>query len=402
MEVKIDRLDHFGRGITNIKGKTCFVDKALDNEVVDINIIKEKKNFIEAKTEKIITKSKDRVESLCPYYPLCGGCHLRHISKDKEQEFKLNKVKDILIKFGKLDKDINIDSCFLDRDFYRNKVVFHVQNRKLGFYKEKSHEIIEIDKCLNVDSKINDLIKVLKQLIAYKENNIEEITIKVGNKTGEVLVSIKGTVNNRSILDKFDVVFINGKPYTTKDKIISMIGDKSFFLSDKDFFQVNKYVVEQLYNEVVNSIKEKSSKKVLDLYCGTGTIGIFVSDYVDKVLGIEVVPTSIEAAYLNKELNKVDNISFKKGKVEDVLKEVDEDFDTVIFDPPRSGLDKSIFKTLDHINPQNIIYVSCDPITLGRDINILKEKYNLEKVKIFDMFPNTYHVECMILLHRKD
>lgn len=399
MEVKIDRLDHFGRGITKVNNKTCFVELALDNEIVNIDIIKEKKKFIEARTSEVIKKSKDRIKSTCPYFPLCGGCNIRHFSKGKQHEFKINKVKDILMKFSNLDVDIG--SCFLDNDFYRNKVVFHVKNRKLGFYKEKSHDIIEINECLNVDKKINESIKILKKLVEDKDNNIEEITIKVGNKTDEVLISIKGKVKNRSMLDAFDVVFINGKAITKRDKIVSMIKDKKFLLSDKDFFQVNKYVVEKLYDEVVDSIKEKKAKNVLDLYCGTGTIGIFVADYVDKVLGIEVVPTSIRAAYLNKELNKVDNITFKEGKVEEVLKDVDEEFDTVIFDPPRSGLDKSVFETIEKINPKNIIYVSCDPVTLGRDINVLKEKYNLEKIKVFDMFPNTYHVETICVLKIK-
>ena len=182
---------------------------------------------------------------------------------------------------------------------------------------------------------------------------------------------------------------------------MSFIGDKKFIISDKGFFQVNKTLTERLYNEVLNIVKEVKPKKVLDLYCGCGTIGIYISDYVDEVVGVEVFKESIENAKKNKKLNNCHNIRFICDKVENVIDNIKDNTDLVIVDPPRGGLDKTSIDVLLSMNVNNLVYVSCDPVTLARDIKLLKEKYDVVSVKPFNMFSKTYHVECVCLLKAK-
>ena len=376
MKVLIDRIDHFGRGITTINNKICFIENALPGEVADIKITKEKKKYLEAKVIKFIKKSKSRVKELCPYSNICGGCNLNHMSYEDENKFKEEKVKDLINKFSNLDKKLVKDIIYSNQDNYRNKALFHIKNKKLGFYKKNTNEIVEINNCLLLDNKINDIIPKLKEIA--KESNIEKIEVKVSNDSKEILLN------------------------TDKDKnIITNISNYKYILSPNTFFQVNKYVTELLYNEILDNIKKYKSKNVLDLYCGSGTIGIYISKYVDKVLVVEINKQSIIDANKNKELNKIKNIEFIEGKVSDIIKDIKDKYDTIIIDPPRSGLDKDTINSILRINPKTIIYVSCDPTTLSRDLNILKDKYNIEYIKPFNMFPKTYHIESITVLRNR-
>lgn len=219
---------------------------------------------------------------------------------------------------------------------YRNKITLHVQEGKLCLLKEDSNDYVEIDKCLLADEKINVVISKLKMLV----------------------------------------------------------------VSNKSFFQVNKEVVEMLYSKIISVVKDKKAKKVLDLYCGVGTISLSISKYVNNVIGVELVEDAIKNANQNKELNKIKNVEFICGKAEDIITRQKFDCDTIIVDPPRKGIDKRAIDVLNNSSAKNIIYVSCDPITLARDINRLNN-YEVMEVELFNMFPRTYHVECVSVLHRK-
>ena len=323
-----------------------------------------------------------------------------HIKEEKQEEFKKEKVEEILKKFLKYNKDVN-DIVFSKNFNYRNKVVLHIKDNKLGFYKNKTNELIEIDKCLLLNPVINDLISYLKNYIELKD--IEKITIKVGNKTNEVMLIIDGSIAYyKKLLEIVDVLIINEKVMTTKDYITSYIGNKKYIIKKNSFFQVNYDIYTRMYNKVKDVIVKEKSKNVLDLYCGTGTIGIYISDVVSKITGIEVVSDAIEAANTNKKINNVENIEFILGKVEDKLDFIsNNNIDTVIVDPPRSGLHKKVIPILEKISPKTIIYVSCDPITMARDIKLLSNNYELVEVTPYDMFPNTYHVECVCVLKLK-
>lgn len=397
--MQIEKLDYYGRGIGRINNKITFVENALKDEIVDIKILKESKKYNEAIVKSYNTKSKSRVTPKCKYYNICGGCNISHLKEEEQEGFKDSKIKELL------NRNLNIEhldkieySKFYN---YRNKIVLHIKEDKLGLYKNKSNELIEIDECLLVDDKINNVIKILKKIIK-KEKNLKKATIKLGNTTNEVMLILEGKLKDYSeLLSNVDVLIINDKVVSKKDYIISIIGNKKYKISKNSFFQVNQVITEKIYNEIRSNIEKINPKNVLDLYCGTGTIGIYIADLVENVTGIEVIKDAVLDANFNKELNNIDNISFILGKVEDKIIVIKDNIDLIIVDPPRSGLDKKVISVINKIKAKNIIYVSCNPITLVRDLKLLKDNYNIEYIKPYDMFPNTYHVECVVLLERK-
>jgi len=363
MQVKIEKLDNFGRGITHINNKICFVEKALPDEVVDIEITKDKSKYQEAKIINIIKSSKDRIKVDCPYYDLCGGCNLRHLSYEKENEFKENKVKEIINHIGKL--NIKVNNIIYDNEYnYRNKVTFHKSNNKIGYYEKNTRNVINIDKCLLLDDLINNNIKN----IHTKDN---EIIIRSSNNSKELLIN-------------------------DNNQIITTIKDKKYYLSKDSFFQINKYLTKTLYDLVRKNI-DKKYNKCLDLYCGIGSIGIYINDLVNEVIGIDYNQSNINDANNNKVLNNIENISFICDKVENRIDSFN-DIDLIIVDPPRAGLDNKTKEYIKRINPEKLIYVSCDPVTLARDLSDLNDKYNIKEITPVNMFPRTYHCESLTIL----
>lgn len=394
--MQIEKLDYYGRGIGRINNKITFVENALKDEIVDIKILKESKKYNEAIVKSYNTKSKSRVTPKCKYYNICGGCNISHLKEEEQESFKDSKINELL------NRNLNIE-CLDKIEYskfynYRNKIVLHIKEDKLGLYKNKSNELIEIDECLLVDDKINNVIKILKKIIK-KEKNLKKATIKLGNITNEVMLILEGKIKDYSeLLNKVDVLIINDKVVSKKDYIISIIGNKKYKISKNSFFQVNQIITEKIYNEIRSNIEKINPENVLDLYCGTGTIGIYIADLVKNVIGIEVIKDAVLDANFNKELNNINNISFILGKVEDKIKDIKDNIDLIIVDPPRSGLDKKVIPVINKLKAKNIIYVSCNPITLVRDLKLLKDNYNIEYIKPYDMFPNTYHVECVCVL----
>ena len=400
MRVKIEKLDHFGRGICYIDGKICFVEDTLPGEDVKIKITLEKKKYMLGRVKDFYCVSSARVDDVCPYKDKCGGCDLSHLSYKMENEYKCLKVKEILKKYADVDEVLVEDVSFGEEYNYRNKITLHGDHNIIGYYKKNSNDIVPINKCLLVDEKINHIINVINMMSS--DNEYKDIIIRVSNDSEEVLISITGKVKGYEVLeDLCDSLIINDEVIKGERCIMSFIGEKKFIISDKGFFQVNKTLTERLYNEVLNIVKEVKPKKVLDLYCGCGTIGIYISDYVDEVVGVEVFKESIENAKKNKKLNNCHNIRFICDKVENVIDNIKDNTDLVIVDPPRGGLDKTSIDVLLSMNVNNLVYVSCDPVTLARDIKLLKEKYDVVSIKPFNMFSKTYHVECVCLLKAK-
>lgn len=398
MNVRIEKLDHFGRGITYIDGKICFVEHALPNEIVKLKIIKETKKYYLAEAIDYIEKSLDRCIEKCPYFNSCGGCDLEHYDYMQENIYKQKKVQELLKQFAKAAPKIkNIE--YGKESHYRNKITLHGKDNKLGYYKKNSNDLIEITECNLVDKRINVLLPILKNLA--KENEIKEVVIRADNDSAKVMVRVIGKIKDYEPLFSYaDVLIINDQVVTKDKQIISRIGKRNYYLSIDSFFQVNKDLTEKLYNEVKSVVKEEHPNTVLDLYCGTGTIGIYVSDYAKKVVGVDYSKSNILDANKNKKLNNIQSISFIHSKVEDVITNF-HDIDLVIVDPPRNGLDNKTKENLKRINAKTIIYVSCDPSTLMRDLNILKENYAIDYIKPFNMFPRTYHVECVAVLKLK-
>lgn len=366
-DILIIDYDHQGRGMARIDNKIVFIPNTIIGEIVDIKIIKEKKNYIEAQVVNYKKKSPNRIDGICPYYKTCGGCDLLHIPYEEQLLYKENKIKNIINRY--LKEDIKINNIVpSDKQFnYRNKVTLQVENNKIGFYSKNTNNITPIKKCLLLDDKLNEYIESI-------ESPKEKIVLRT---------------NSDDVLD-------NDNEFITKQ-----IGKYKYLVSLKSFFQINDNVTYKLYEKVKEYACSTKEDTILDLYCGTGTIGIYLSDTCKEVLGIEINKQAIMDAKKNKGLNNISNINFIADDVAKVINKIHFKPSIVVVDPPRAGLDEKTIKEITKINPNRLIYVSCDPMTLARDLNILKYYFNIEELTPFDMFPNTYHVENVCLLTKK-
>ena len=393
-EVIIEKLDHYGKGIARIDGMLIFVDGALPGETVKIEKTVEKKKFCEAKTVDIIKRSEMRVNPICPYYGECGGCNIMHMSYPQQLIFKEDKVKEVLKKFAGFDNVKGIVGT--DYLYYRNKVTLKV-NKKIGYYKSKSYNIVPINECFIADKRINSIISRLK---CMNLGNTKEIVIRASKN--ELMIVFDGIIKDDiSLLDDVTTIISDNHILKGKGYITEEINGIKYMISPTSFFQVNTNGMINLYNQVLKYASLKGNENLLDLYCGTGTIGIYLSRYCNKVFGIEINEEAIKDALENKKINNLTNIDFQAGDVKDVLTKNSFKPDIIVVDPPRAGLDKSVIDEIIALNSNRLIYVSCDVVTLARDLNILKERYNIIECTPVDMFPNTYHVENVVLLDRK-
>lgn len=406
MKVKIDRMDHQGRGIGKLNDKTIFVYNALPDEIVDVEIIKENKKTMIGNVLKYYAKSKKRIDPVCPYFLECGGCDLMHASYSDELDYKENKIRQIIDKFTTIPTHIIKPIVGNYDKNYRNKITLHVNN-KIGYYSKKSFKIVDIDNCFIAQCKINDIISKVKQI---NLSNIYEIVIRVSKYTNDkmLILKINNDIDENVIVDNLKIIvdtiiIYQNKNYKTiygKGFIEEKVGEYIFKISPDSFFQVNSNQIKNLYDKVLEYLKPTLNDMVLDLYCGTGTIGIYISKYVKKVKGIEINKFAIEDANYNKKINNVNNISFECLDASKISK-IKDKFDSVIVDPPRNGLDKKTIIYLINLKPKKIVYVSCDTVTLARDLEILKDYYDILEITPIDMFSNTYHVECVTLLSLK-
>lgn len=396
MKLIIENLDHQGRGIAKQNEKVYFIENALPNEEVEVEITKQKKNIIEGKVTKYYKKNEEnRVEPLCPYYGICGGCSIMHIKN--QNKYKLDKLNNIINKY--VDKNIEIKEVeSLNKYNYRNKITLQVKDNTLGLYKKESNDIVEIDKCLLVNEKINQIIKLIKKNQNLK--NINQIVIKSMEESMVTFYTNKDININVDYLKNYvQSIYVNKKLIYGKNKISARMDKYKFLVSSESFFQVNTIEATSMYN-YIKSLIEKTNV-IFDLYCGTGTIGIFVHDKADKLIGLEINADAIKDANENKKINNIENIEFFESDASNIIQKTNLKPNIIIVDPPRNGLSDKMIDDINKLEPEKIIYVSCDPMTLARDIKKLN-KYDVIKIKGFDMFPNTYHVESVILLQRKD
>lgn len=404
MSYKIESLDSFGKGVTHIDGKVAFISNALENEEVDVDITSHKSKYIEGVSRDISNVNECRRDYPCPYYLECGGCNIMHMNYERQLKFKMEKAKNVLEKIAKISN--KVEKIISNTEFgYRNKVTLKVKDGQIGFFKNKSYTLVPISKCLLCTDAINRVIEYLNKCDL---SSLEEVVIR-SNYKDEILLLLKGdnidsnyflnhleNVDNIVLLDKSFKKVIKGN-----DFFIDKIKDLYFKVSISSFFQVNYEGVAKLYDTVLSSCKLNSNLEVLDLYCGTGTIGMFLARNVKSVFGIEINKDAVCDANYNKELNKISNINFLCSDV-GLVKEKFKGIDLVIVDPPRSGLSKEALLNVLDIKASNIVYVSCDVSTLARDLNILKETYDVSKITLVDMFPNTYHIECVSVLTKKN
>ena len=434
-----------GEGIAKIDGYTIFVPNAIKGEKVKILIVKVLSSHAFGKIIEVIEASKYRVESDCSTYKRCGGCNLRHIKYEKTLEMKQNAVQSLVNKTLnnkiKVSKVVGMENPF----YYRNKAQYPVGldkngNPVIGVFANRTHEIIQMQDCKIQHKESEKIAKYIfdlwnkKNLSIYSETTgkglLRHIVIKIGFKTNEIMcilvINGKDIPNEAQIIEQVVNRFPNVKTIVkninTKNtnvilgkKNINIYGDGTisdklgnlvFKISPLSFYQVNPVQTEKLYNIGVEAAKITNDDVVFDLYCGIGTISLFMAQYAKKVYGVEIVEQAVEMAKENAKINGIDNVDFFAGDVEHVLDDLINGKkivpDVVMIDPPRKGLDKKSIQNLLSVAPKRLVYISCNPATLVRDLASFEDKYEIKSITPVDMFPFTSSIETVTVLRLKN
>ena len=433
-----------GVGIGKYEGFTVFVDGGLVQDKIKVKITKSKKNYAVGDIVEIIEKSPFRVERKCSEsLRQCGGCQIQELDYQKQLDVKTNEVKQVISRIGKLDDVIVHDTLGMEHPFrYRNKAQFPIQKKDnmpvIGFYKKKSHDLISTDECI-IQHEVNDkIIKIIKTYIrAYNVSIYDEkthkgllrhVVTKVGFTTGEVMIVLVANGKKLPYLKElasvlkenipgFKTLVVNVNTQKTnvilgKENIVAYgdgmirdyIGELVFEISPLSFFQVNPLQTEVLYNKALEYANLGENDTVFDIYCGIGTISLFLAQKAKKVYGIEIVEDAIKDAKRNAKINNMDNVEFYVGKAEEVVPKMYKEgkrANVVVVDPPRKGCDEKVLDTIISMQPDRVVYVSCNPSTLARDLAYLNERgYKCHEIQPVDMFPHSVHVECVVLMSR--
>ena len=432
-----------GEGIAKINDFTVFIPGLIKGEKARIKILKVNSSYAFGKVEELLVSSEKRREVDCETYNVCGGCNMRHIDYEEVLDLKRNIVKSAFRKEN-LEVEVEPTVGMDDPLFYRNKLIYPVgigkDNRPImGIYAERTHRIVGTTKCRIQNEKLQELNNQSTVILApegikvYDETTlsgeIRHLVLKIGIKTNQVMVIIVSNSDNIT-KEKELVEYITGKykevktivkninkentnvVLGTKNEVLygdgyiydELLGFK-FKISPFSFYQVNPTQTEKLYSLAIEGAKLTGKETIFDLYCGIGTIGICASKKVKKIYGIETVPQAIEDAKENAKENNIENAEYIVGDVEtklpELIKEKNITPDVVFIDPPRKGCKKTAIDTILSVSPKKIVYVSCNPPTLARDLKIFKEKYEIEKVIPVDMFPFTGHCEVISVLKLK-
>lgn len=387
-EVTINDEDDVGNGITRIDNFVVFVPYALKDEKIKVKIIKLNKRFATGKIEEIIIKSDRRECVKCKSFNECGGCSFLHLSFLEEKKKKISFINKLF--------NTNIKEILTNNEYnYRNKATFHVKDGKIGYYSENTNDLVEFDNCLLLDDRINKIYNTLKNM---NLSDITEVVVRTSKKN--IMVIFKGEKENFSIEElinkiNIDSIYLNDKLIYGNAYIIEELSNVKYSIYPNAFFQVNTENMKIMYDKVKEYAG--SGDKLLDLYCGTGTIGIYLKDNFREVTGIEVNKEAILNANINKNLNNLNDINFICG---DASIAKNNNYDVIVVDPPRSGLSKKVIDFLNKSNAKTIVYVSCNPKTLKRDLDLLSE-YKMKKLECINMFNKTKHCEVITAIDRK-
>lgn len=444
LTIDIHDIGSQGEGIGRYEGYTLFVNNATIGDKVKIKVTKAKKNYGYGRVIEILDPSPYRVEPICKIADKCGGCSLQHLDYEKQLDYKQNKVISCLERIGKFDTSrIELEPIIGMEEpyYYRNKVQLPIGLDKeghvvMGFYARRTHSIIDMDECYIQSEINNDIFDLVRTFI--KENNISiydekdheglvrHIVTRVGFTTGEIMVCL--VINGKKLphseklvkelikvpgmtsialnfnLDNTNVIMgEEGQTIWGQDYIIDYIGNVKYQISPTSFYQVNPIQTKIIYEKALEYADLNGSEVVWDLYCGIGTISLFMAQKAKMVYGVEIVEDAILDARRNAQINNIENTQFFVGPAEELLpmkyKEENIYADIIVVDPPRKGCEESLLNTIVDMSPKKVVYVSCDPATLSRDLNYLAGKgYELKKIQPVDQFPHTAHVEAVALL----
>lgn len=446
----IGHLEEEGSGKAAASGYTLFVKDAVIGDVVKARIVKPKKGYAFARLEEVVVPSPDRVEAVCPFARQCGGCQIQTLSYEKQLKFKDRKVKNNLIRIGGFEPDfvekLMEEPVGMETPFhYRNKAQFPIGTDKdghltAGFYAGRTHTIIENRDCalgIPENKQILDIVLAFceeKKIQAYDETThkglLRHVLIRKGFSTGQIMVCL--IINGASLPEEQTLAeslftqvpgmtsfSVNSNTEATnvimgkktrlirgKERIEDTIGGLTFSISPLSFYQVNPVQTERIYSQALSYAGLTGKETVWDLYCGIGTISLFLAQKAKEVCGVEIIPEAIADAKQNAERNGLSNTRFFVGKAEEVLPQQYETegihADVIVVDPPRKGCDEACLSTMVRMKPERIVYVSCDSATLARDLKYLcGNGYEMVKGRIFDNFSQSVHVETIVLLSHK-
>lgn len=439
IKLSIHNIGHNGEGVGSYEGYTVFVDGALPGEIIEARLFQRQKKYGRAQLITILEPSLDRIKPPCPLFGQCGGCQIMHLAYPKQLEMKQQRIVDALQRIAKIN-DVEVNVCIASPGQleYRNKIQLPVRQGpegiEIGLYARSSHDLIEVDHCRIHCPQGEDVYKIVRKII--KNSNItaydpktglgelRHVLIRSAVYTNEVLIILvtngdgsknllemakkimtdcqgaQGVVQN--INTKHDNVILGSKykilegmPYI-KEKLCGLL----FKLSPASFFQINPLQAESLYKKALELAEVKGHETVLDAYCGVGTLSLIFSKYAKEVIGVECAAEAIEDAKENSRLNSIENVTFVCANAEEYIKTL-KSIDVVLLNPPRQGCDLAFLESFSRLLPKKVIYISCDPATLARDLAILYAYgYKVEGAQPYDMFPQTAHVECVVKLTR--
>ncbi len=444
LTVYIEDLTHDGNGVAKVDGYPLFIQGALPTETVDVHVLKTLKNYGFAKVVDILQPSSDRVEAPCQYFKQCGGCQLQHLSYEGQLKWKQNMVENVMKRLGKIDAPVHPVKGMDNPWNYRNKAQIPFADTEAGliagFYKTKSHNIVDMERCLIQTGEADTILADLKRelvtlgLPAYNEANhsgqLRHVVVRKGRATNEVMVvlvtksrklpqkeaiveviqrlipNVASIVQNINS-EKTNVIFGNETiTLWGKDVIEDTIGNVRFEISARSFYQVNPEQTEVLYKQALDYAQLTGTERVIDAYCGIGSISLFLAQQAGYVMGVEIVPQAIEDAKRNAEINGFTNTYFEAGPAEEVIPRwyaEGKEADVLVVDPPRKGCDEALLNTIITQRPKRMVYVSCNPATLARDLRILEDGgYKTQEIQPVDMFPHTTHCEAVAWLELAD
>mgnify|MGYP001466621041 CR=1 FL=1 len=438
LRLHITGQSHSGDGVGKVDGFTVFVPGGVQGETLLVEVTKVKSTYAHARIVKILEESPNRVTPPCPIFDRCGGCQLQHLSYEAQLNLKTTLVRDNLERIGKL-KDVTVHPTLgMDVPWrYRNKAQVPFGEREgglvAGFYELGTHDIIDMEACLIQHEESDEVVRKVKDLARelgippYREEEhqgvLRHVVTRVGANTDQLMIVLVTNgphlPNKKELVKQLNEHFprlksvvqninsertnvIMGKESRTlwgEDTITDTIGDIVFVISPRSFYQVNPKQTEMLYEEALRAADLTGSETVIDAYCGIGTISLFLAQHAHHVLGVEIVDEAIADAKRNARLNGMDNVTFAVGKAEDIMPwwyAQGVRPDVIVVDPPRKGCDERLLDTIVKMQPDRVVYVSCNPSTLARDLRYLADRgFAVKEVQPVDMFPQTSHVECV-------
>ena len=439
LKIEMDGISHQGWGIGRYQGFTVFVPGGLPGETVEVKVGQMKKSYAVAELVKVIKSSPHRAEPLCVEFTSCGGCHMQHAQYEHQLHLKRKIVTDAMKKIGKMN-DVQVHPVLgMAHPWkYRNRIQLHVQVEgsrvELGFFKPGTHELVTFEECFLIPDIFNHMRNFLQEeLDKHLEKNdlslLKHIVLKISAYTQEIIVVFVTGKMSFSFLHDLAIALIEHFPTVAsvvqniqdknsgalfgpewklilgKERIEDKIGDIVFSISPGSFVQVNAEQTKVLYDKVLEYAHLTGKETVMDIYCGIGTMSLLFARKAKKVIGIEEFRGAVEDAEKNARINNIDNAEFIAGKAEIVLPQMETSGihpDVIVVDPPRKGCDPAVLEAIAKMNPPKLIYVSCDPATLARDLKVLTGKgYEILEVQPVDMFPQTNHVETITVLYRR-